>query len=745
MDLPLDRPQPHPRLPSRGTSLPTDDRALASLLLGEAEATELPSAADVAAAATQLAAGVKRRVVLPLAGSPGELALERRGAEVIASLYSTTAQPEVHVWNRKVALGSLLAASARAVRSELDETPNASRSIALAVADRAASVELHTLEADEIVQIRGGAAEAPRPETPLAFGFEATLRGAMRGSARAARADVHALLFEGSLWAFLNGRRVMLARGPIVLPILRMLAAARSVGEARHARHAPNVRMRIGSFAIALRADAEGKITITLQGERGTSVTAAGLEASAALGPIAKLATDLVREVVAFDRTQARNLRIRAIREEVRGLRRCLKNHEDRSGFVNEQADLLRALAVPEPTDRPSVPTRHAAPSLRYGERWRVALDGLDAQATFLCGDRIVVASSKHTVALSRDDGTVLWARDADDCVCSMAGLVLVRSFADGVVELCSVEDGEPYAHGRLAPRTARPPQAMLVGNASTPPIAVFTEANDRLAAIDLRTGELVWRFAARASRPLELVRVGRMLVVGADDTVHGLDAITGEELFRHVEEGSLVAELVASRDRVFFRTERPRRNVVALDAYRGALLFRHEVDARFVGSMVGHDGGVLFAVETEGRSELLRLDAHGSVVFRSEDPGLGRGATPLVVDDRLVLNAAGGRVSAIDLGTGALSWSDRLARPSDDLPRLLEPTLRAGALFVPSSEVSILRPSDGSAATQGFPCDLIPDRLLVDERSWVYVAEESGHLAAYAPVAHLVLIRGGR
>jgi hypothetical protein len=34
-----------------------------------------------------------------------------------------------------------------------------------------------------------------------------------------------------------------------------------------------------------------------------------------------------------------------------------------------------------------------------------------------------------------------------------------------------------------------------------------------------------------------------------------------------------------------------------------------------------------------------------------------------------------------------------------------------------------------------------VPDLVRVDERGWVYVAEESGHLAAYAPAPQLTLV----
>lgn len=745
MDLPLDRPLPLPRPSLEKTEVTRQDRSFARLCLGRDVEAELPPATDVAAALTQLAAGVRRRVVLALSASPGELALERRGADVYVSLYTTTGQPELLVWNRRVALETLLAASIDASLVECADESAAHRSIAHAVVERARATTVEPIDADEVLSVRGGALEAPGRTTPLAFGYELTLRGATRGQTRAVRADVHALLCDGTLWAFVHGRRIVLARGPILLPLLRMLSASRSFAEARSSRHAPSLRARVGTCSLALRSDGTGRVTMTLEGERGASATAPSLEASDALLPIAKVASEIVRELVAFDRSQSRNLRIRSLREEVRLLRRHAKSREERTGFVNPDAERMRA---DEPAQRPEENRgagRSGSPSLRFGERWRVALDGLDATSTFLCGDRLVVASSKHTVALSRDDGSVLWARDTNDAVCSMAGGVLVRVFPDGFVELCSVLDGEPYATGRITARFARPPQAKLVGTPSTPPIAILEEGLGRLAAIDLRTGELVWRFSSRATRPLELVRFGRMLLVASDDAVHGLDAVTGEELYRHIEEGAQISGLVTSRDRAYFRVDRPSCALVGLDAYRGEETLRVELETRRVGPVFGHEGGAIVAFAEGDASRLVRFDANGSRLFTVNDPGLLEGAATLVVDDRLVLNVPGGTVAAIELTTGEPAWSGRFARPNDDVPRLLEPVLRAGALFVPTAEVCVLRPTDGASATTSLPCDLIPDRLLVDERSWVYVAEESGHLAAYAPVAHLTLIRGGR
>jgi hypothetical protein len=73
--------------------------------------------------------------------------------------------------------------------------------------------------------------------------------------------------------------------------------------------------------------------------------------------------------------------------------------------------------------------------------------------------------------------------------------------------------------------------------------------------------------------------------------------------------------------------------------------------------------------------------------------------------------------------------------------PRRLEPVLRNGALFVPQHQVHVVRPRDGEMLGT-VPTDLIPDLLRVDEQCSVYVAEESGHLAAFGVAPKLALVR---
>jgi hypothetical protein len=66
---------------------------------------------------------------------------------------------------------------------------------------------------------------------------------------------------------------------------------------------------------------------------------------------------------------------------------------------------------------------------------------------------------------------------------------------------------------------------------------------------------------------------------------------------------------------------------------------------------------------------------------------------------------------------------------------------LRNGALFVPQHQVQVVRPRDGELLG-AIPSDLIPDLVRVDEHCSVYIAEESGHVAAFGVAPKLALVR---
>ncbi|MDH5490526.1 MAG: PQQ-binding-like beta-propeller repeat protein [Myxococcales bacterium] len=736
-------------------TLPSESRrAILELLFGASrEDVELPAMTDLTAAMTSLASGLRRKALLPVGRQPAEFALLRRGRQILISHYETGSAPEVHQLNRPVELGALLERCARATlegaRYESDPT---SRQIAVRVAERALRAKIVEDPAASVrpVHRRGGAMKAPARGVKLAFGFTAEiLPGAGTPTEASSRADVHALLFEGELWAFVRGRRVRLARGPIMLAVQRMVLAVEALVEAREASRELNVRLVVGGFRIELRLSGDQKVALGIGNESLGSLGAEGLEVAEVALPILRLASDLLRSLVAVDRGQSRNLRVSALREEVRALRRRVRERERADAFVNADPDQVRLAQPRRRTSALAEPIGEAPHSLRFGERWRVGLDGLDTASTFFCGDRLVVATNRHVVALDRDTGDVLWARDTGGASHLMAGEILVALSPEGDVELCDVRDGEPFARTRIMPRVNGPSCGLISGGDALPPVAVLAEGTHRLVAIDLRTAEPLWRFTSRGGNRFSLRRAGRILIVtSGDGAVHALDVISGEVLWRYRDRSRFVSGAAICGDVIVALSgQAGARAGIAhgIDLYSGAPLWKANLGAGPSASPIVAGESVIVASGT--RSGVLRaFEARsGALRWGQVDPGLGRGGAGLVVDDILIVSAPDGTVSGIQLGSGELGWSSSLADPvADDVPRRLEPVLRGGALFVPSANVHVMRPSDGSELGPALPCDLVPDRIRVDERGWVYVAEESGYIAACAPVPHLRLIRGG-
>ena len=79
-------------------------------------------------------------------------------------------------------------------------------------------------------------------------------------------------------------------------------------------------------------------------------------------------------------------------------------------------------------------------PTHRTGLGFDFCLEGLDANSVFMCGDRLVIATQTHVVAVSRDDGEILWARPGQASTTLMAGSVMIRLSAEGDVELAGFE-----------------------------------------------------------------------------------------------------------------------------------------------------------------------------------------------------------------------------------------------------------------------------------------------------------------
>jgi len=735
-------------------------KPLHALLVGEGrKLRELPALPDLLAGAIALASGKRARVILPLPSAPIELALVRRGDQLLVDCYTTEDAPEVLVREHSVSLQALLdgCAEASLALGELhgdSASGRALRSLRERVADVSvlADPNLHMTP----VRCSGGSIGHPGKNAQLAFGFSAEIAPATDNNLKPhAFADVHALLFRGSLWAFHGERRVMLLQDePVMLAAQRMVSAVRSLLEAYQAERNMHVRLRTGTFAVAIRRERGAQVSLTLGGVRGgaSSVTWPALDVADAALPILRLVSDLIRKLIAVDRRQTHNLRVAALRSEVRRLRRVIRSRGRIDSFENNDPERLRASAPELLSERrDSAPPAPAPNTLRYTERWSAEIDGLDAGAVYLCGDRLVVAAQKLTLALSRVDGQVLWSQPSAGAATLMAGRMLVRVLPDGQVELHEIDTGACVGRSQITPRTGSGAFGLYAGGGDVPPMAILTEGQSSVVAIDVRTGQPRWRRKLRGDSGVQLARSGRVLVMTAGGgAIDAVDIASGEVVWRFSAPVRFGLRPAICGDAVVALAGEPGGGhgaAYGIDLYTGKKVFQSELPAApSAEPIAAHVAGTPIAVIPYGRSRSARLLAlranDGELLWDEQDPGLDNGAQTLCVDDALIVNAPSGRVLSLDLRTGATRWSRSVSNPlTDDVPRQLEPVLRQGALFVPSAQVRVLRPTDGTVLSEP-SCDLVPDCLRVDERAYFYVAEESGHLRAYAPAPHLRLVK---
>lgn len=749
-------PAQEPSLQPPAASRPRRAELLSLLLGSGAESVELPSLTDLVATVLALAEGKRRKVILPLASSTGEFAFVRRAEQVLLCYYDSGPVPQIFVRDRSIDLATLIAACGAAALelAELSQNSNGERP-GLVLAERVmrAHIKPDRTPALLIVSKRGGA-QSERTDMPLCFGFSARIpNGDVLLPDSGARADVHALLFDGELWGYVHGRRIVLARGPVFPAIARMVNAARSVVDAWESQRPLHLKLKAGDFGIGLRLSREGELAVSLAGVGGDSVNTPTLDVPTALLPILKLAGELVRSVVGADRAQSRNLRLSALRDEVRALRRIVRTRAAQKSFMNRDPELLRASssspnAALSERPTPAVANLEVPGKLRLSLRWQAEVDGLDASSTFLCGDRLVVATPRTQLALNRENGELLWARQMNASATLMAGTSLLCVSSEGDVALCDLEDGEPYARTRIAPRVGGQIMGLFAGSRNAPPVAVITEGRDRLVALDVRTGEPRWRFRSPGRGGFRFTRAGRiLLVVSGDSTLDAIDVATGEVVWRWSDPGRMTLPPVINREYAIAVSGAPGCSPGALlcfDLYSGKLHFRRELSSAPLTSPVATDSMVVVSTYQNQALTLSAFDLEtGAERWSREDPGLGEGGAPLVVDQQLVLNTQLGVAYGLSLTDGSLSWQHKMADPlRDDVPRRLEPVLRGGALFLPSASVHVVRPGDGSVVGGTISEGIIPDFMRVDERGWLYLAEESGHIEAYAPAPNLRLVK---
>ena len=743
----------------RGAPVWIEDPAALPL---HAEADPVALICDLADALADLSAGRRARAVVRLCvqPEPWELGLERIGRDLHATAFQGGEVPTVALHERRVG-GRALCAHVLDALSQLEQARLApALAPRIAAARRKLEGALPFPDDDATADLAVVGVE-PTGEIPIVIAAEALLRTPAPDGAPAStsppvqRADLFSLLFRGRLRVAVGDHARELPDVLVFVAAEQLTALALEALEAWTRNRPYHRRVTAGGALLGVRVGGEGGLSLTLGLPRGGpgashAWTFPAVDVAALAQGVVAFGRALSRTLPRRDRSQASNLRLHAFRARVRELAERLREVTRNDAKINEAPEAYRAFAES---------TRAAAAAatadtfsrarLRFSARWVTALPALDLRSTFLCGDVLLAGTAREICCLDRRTGELVWQKPAPRAVSVMTPLGLGRLLPDGTLALYDLATGEIAWSTRLSPRVGGSAAGAVVSAPGLPRTLIVSEGARHLAAVDLHGGEVRWRYAARRGESFRLRRAGKLVVVvSGEPALTAIDVLTGEVVWRFCDRLRFTAPVAADHDALFALAGdgalvgRGGSRLHHLDPWSGAARWSVELPAH--GAPVGAPllAPETVCVVTHGRrgTGLVGLDRQTGAV-RFDVFACAGAASCMAVDDVIVVNGESGELLGVSAHDGQIRYRHVFGGGAEgDRPRRLEPVLRSGALFVPQSEVHVVRPRDGAPLGK-VPTDLIPDLLRVDERCDVYVAEESGHLAAFTAGPRLSLV----
>jgi outer membrane protein assembly factor BamB len=741
------------------------------------ESEALPLLAELLGAAADLASRQRSRAVLRLCTVPDlwEMGVERSGKDVLISVFHGGGVPDVALFERRLD-GELFAARilAAASASQKPARNRPANSFSLeddedrfvaqggdgegrldAACERLRAAlpfgDAPVLEAEAV-------AVEPTGEVPIVIAAELQLRIAPSTSAQAPavlRADLFSLLFRGRIKITVGEHAREMQEDVFVFVVAEQLAAITLEALEAWTRGRPYYRrLTVGGAICGVKLGSEGAASLTLGLRRRPSEsrteawTFPAVDVGALAQGVVAFGRALTRSLQRRDRAQTSNLRLHAFRARIRELSDRLRDATRNDSKINDAPESYRAFAA---SVRPSQPASEnfGRTRLRFSSRWIAAVPSIDLRSTFLCGDRMILGATREFSCIDTQTGAPLWTRPGPRAVGVMTPLGLARIEGDGTLTLHELGQGDVLWSTKLSPRVGHNASGAVVSAPGLPRMLIVSEGARHLAAVDLHGGEVRWRFAARRGGVFRLRRAGKLVIIASGDpALTALDVLTGEVVWRVCDRLRFASLVAVDHDALFALAGggafvgRGGTRLHHIDPWSGVVRWSVDLPENVspVGAPLLGPETVVVVVHGRGGTGLLGFDRKTGEL-RYEQTVTASAASCLMVDGTVIVNSEGGELVAVDAADGKARYRHVFSGGAEgDRPRRLEPVLRSGALFVPQSEVHVVRPHDGTLLGR-VPDDIIPDLLRVDERCDVYVAEESGHVAAYSAAPRLTLV----
>lgn len=563
------------------------------------------------------------------------------------------------------------------------------------------------------------------------------------------RADLHPLLMDGELQVDVQGAAVCAMRSQVFLDLERLLELAECALDSYLSARPTFRRALLSTTKFSVRrgpGDAPIELGVAADAPKGKrSVLAGRLSTAAFVRLVAFASQQLASEIERADPLQQRNLRLTSFKQQAKALVEQLTSNEEDESQINPRPDSYRRFA---PRLRRSVGVWESGPKMRFMPRWVATVPGLDLRSTFLCGEHLMVGAAHETTCLHRRSGEVVWKRATRPAACVVTPSGLIRVEPDGRLTCHQLSSGEVRFTLRVQPRAAGGATGAVLHGPGMPRLLALTEGDRQVTGIDLLSGDVKWRYTGRRPGSFRIRRAGRLLMVtGGDPLMVAIDGPSGEVVWQLRGRLPFSGDVAVDRDCAFalMGCAGGSWSLVTFNPWSGERGWVTELDERPMANrapLLTPNQVVIPTFDDNGVGAVAYCRHSGKKLWEHA-PGLLKSTTAwLAVDDCVIANGASGVLLGISGDDGSMRFSHVFSSSLDaDQPRRLEPVLRNGALFVPQSEVVVVRPRDGELLGR-LPTDLIPDLIRVDERCDVYVAEESGHFAAFGAAPKLSVVR---
>jgi outer membrane protein assembly factor BamB len=722
---------------------------------------------DLLMAAERLCAG-ELNARVSFYESPFELVFQRMDNRLLLTFYRGGHSPEVILKDRNLALSSFLrgiAESADTLMQQMTGMDSTATEDPQFQWMQDASDRIRTFSGSVVgdgeskhagaVTVRSSRWKEPRTKNGFSFGFRFVATATdLLAPGRPLGNDLNALLFRGCFAIHVRERRRVMGQGYLFLQMEKLLSALKKLLTAWEEGRPMSVRLISEGLSVGLRLTKDDLLSVTLSGgfsEEDSVVVLNDVSPFDFADAVLGVAREIRRHVTRLSPQQRRNMRLDSYAREVRQLTTWIRELQ-KDALINENIDPYRQY-LQLTAQRETEEEIYRSKALSFKECWRLEAEGIDLRGTLLCGDMALVSARGAILGVDVATGSVQWSRETDrsECRLQMAGRDgFVRSSQSGLVEMLDLQTGAVRWRSHLSPRSGGEPVLMVIEQGALPGMVIVAEEDRHLMALDLRTGEVRFRYSVSRGGRFALRRHGKLLYVVSGDThVSAVDLEDGEVVWRFPGRTRFMMPPFLEHQRLFQvggRPNRPDGHLFALDALSGERLWSVPLKGSALMGPVVSNGAVLVPISVRGRNDLVAFAANdGEELWRIPCDGWAQSCVLLPLDDKFVVNVAGGTLYSFDAMTGRTDWCTTLGPVcSDDIPLSLSFCLRGGALFVPADTVYVVNPKNGKVIQSLASDPPVPDLMHVNPDCSVFVAEESGHIGMYRISRSFTLLNGG-